>query len=378
MIRITDKSKCCGCSACVQICARHCITMLEDEEGFLYPSVNEMSCTDCHLCEDVCPVINQGNPRRPVCTYAAKSLNEEVRLSSSSGGVFSELAELVISEGGVVFGVKLDADHQAVHAWTDSQKGLESFRGSKYVQSRIGDSFIQVKKFLHEGRKVLFSGTPCQISGLRNFLRRDWDNLLTVDVACHGVPSPLVWRRYLSAIAGPEAIARVSFRDKSTGWKKYSFTAYGTNDIILSQPTTQNAFLQGFVRDLYLRPSCHDCPAKHFKSGSDITLADFWGFEYYYPDRNDDKGESLVMVGSDKGKKAIERLNGICVFETGYRDALKYNPSIENSSRIPEERRVFWKHFEKYGIDAVRIALKPSLSSILRRCIERIKHLLCP
>lgn len=171
MIKIIEKSDCVGCEACVQCCPKHCITMHEDTEGFLYPQINTEECIDCGLCERVCPVINQGEPRKPLVAYAAKNQDESVRLNSSSGGVFSALAEYVIAQGGVVFGARIDAQGKVYHDFTESCEGIAAFRGSKYVQSRIGNAFRNVEKFLKEGRFVLFSGTPCQVAALYLFLR---------------------------------------------------------------------------------------------------------------------------------------------------------------------------------------------------------------
>ena len=214
MFQLTDKQDCCGCHACASVCARHSITMQEDNEGFLYPVVDASTCIDCGLCEKVCPVINQDEPRKPLKVYAAKNRNEEIRRQSSSGGIFTPLAESVIREGGVAFGAKFDKDWNVVHAWTDTIEGIADFRGSKYVQSIIGDTYREAREFLKQGRKVLFSGTPCQIAGLRKFLRKEYENLLTVDVVCHGVPSPLVWREYLKENTKGKEILRIDFREK--------------------------------------------------------------------------------------------------------------------------------------------------------------------
>ena len=184
----------------MQCCSRHCISMHEDNEGFLYPIVDKEACIDCGLCEKVCPVIHQGEPTEPLSSYIAINPNEEIRLKSSSGGIFTLLAEKIIADGGVVFGARFDKNWNVVHAWTDTIVGLAPFRGSKYVQSRIGNTYKETKEFLQQGRKVLFSGTPCQVAGLKKYLRKEYDNLLTVDFICHGVPSPGVWRRYLSEL----------------------------------------------------------------------------------------------------------------------------------------------------------------------------------
>lgn len=322
MIDIKEKNGCCGCNACVQRCPKSCITMREDNEGFLYPEVDREVCIDCGLCEKVCPVIHQGEKRKPLAVYAVKHKDDKIRLSSSSGGAFTALAESVIDEDGVVFGAKFDEDWLVFHDYTDTKEGLVAFRGSKYVQSRIGDSFKKAEYFLKAGRKVLFSGTPCQIAGLKRFLRKEYDNLLTVDFICHGVPSPGVWREYLkeetarqcggknSVLSHPNIkerdarIESISFRDKRLGWKKYSFAltlsvpnGHGAkNTVLLSEPLNKNIFLRGFLTDLYLRSSCHACPAKSFKSGSDITISDFWGGQSIIPEWNDDKGISVMFL----------------------------------------------------------------------------------
>lgn len=203
MIKLEKKSDCCGCAACVQRCPKQCISMQEDEEGFLYPAVDKESCIDCGLCEKVCPILSPSSPHLPHYIYAAKSKDEHIRKHSSSGGVFTLLAEQTINAGGVVFGARFDEKWDVVHDYSETLEGLSAFRGSKYVQSSIDQSYKQVESFLRGGRLVLFSGTPCQIAGLKRFLRKDYENLTTVDFICHGVPSPKVWRMYLK-----ETVAR--------------------------------------------------------------------------------------------------------------------------------------------------------------------------
>ena len=198
MIKIQDKSQCCGCEACRNICPKQCILMQEDKEGFLYPEVNLADCIDCGLCEIACPVLHPAKERIPVAVCAAKHYDDNIRLASSSGGVFTFIAEQVIDEGGVVFGARFNDQWEVIHDYVETKEKLSCFRGSKYVQSRIGDTYKQVLHFLQSGRKVLFTGTSCQIVGLKLFLRKEYDNLLTVDVICHGVPSPKVWKKYLN------------------------------------------------------------------------------------------------------------------------------------------------------------------------------------
>lgn len=220
MIEITNKAECCGCEACVQRCPRHCISLRPDDEGFLYPHVDLSLCIDCHLCEKSCPIVNAPKADiTPVECYAAKNPDSNVRHLSSSGGVFTLLAQKTILEGGVVFGARFNENWEVIHGYSDTLEGINAFRGSKYVQSHIAESFILAGKVLKEGRKVLFSGTPCQIAGLRRYLGKEYSNLLTVDFICHGVPSPGVFSRYLEETTGNKdtRITDIQFRDKTKG-----------------------------------------------------------------------------------------------------------------------------------------------------------------
>lgn len=343
MIKIDNKQSCSGCSACVQACPKQCISFEEDEQGFRYPSINYELCVNCGLCEKVCPCINENEQTMPLDIYAAKNPNKEIRKESSSGGIFTMLAESIIDEGGVVFGARFNEKWNVVHDYTETKEGLAAFRGSKYVQSIIGDTYKQVRDFLKADRKVLFSGTPCQIAGLRLFLRKDYDNLYTVDFICHGVPSPGVFRWHLQEeinnyaarqssekiqfcsspihsipkgdVLLPEGVSieGIRFRDKREGWKKFSFvlllaeaSAEGKkNTVLFSSNVCENTFLKGFCSDLYLRPSCHKCPSRDFKSGSDIIIADFWGQEYMFPEFDNDTGVSSVIVKTEKGRQLL-------------------------------------------------------------------------
>ena len=331
MIKIKDKKDCYGCHACEQVCIKNCITMQADDERFLYPVVDSEACNECGLCEKVCPVIHQDSPRLPLAHYIGINHNETIRLRSSSGGIFTLLAEVVINEGGVVFGARFDEAWNVVHGWTDTIDGLAAFRGSKYVQSRIGDTYREARDFLKQGRKVLFSGTPCQIAGLKRYLRKDYDNLFTVDIVCHGVPSPGVWRRYLDEFCDAlrehnaeknspsfstettPMITSISFRDKTNGWKEFGFRlryslSAREDEREFLQPFSTNPFMQGFLKNLYLRPSCYDCSAKSGKSSSDITIADAWGINQFASEYDDDKGACYVLENTDKGSCFLQQL----------------------------------------------------------------------
>ena len=383
MINVLDKHYCCGCSACVQACPNKCIVFNEDIHGFSYPKVDLKSCINCGLCEKVCPVIQQGESRLPLGVYAAKSTSESLRIKSSSGGLFTMIAENIINEGGVVFGAEFDENWEVRHSYTESKEGLLSFQGSKYVQSLIGDSFIKVKSFLEDGRKVLFTGTACQISGLKKFLRKEYLNLFTIDVVCHGVPSPLVWRSYKEFVrkkCSINDITNITFRSKTTGWKKYSVvitgnTAQGDKKVILSETVDKNIYMQLFLNDLCLRPSCSNCPAKCGKSGSDITLADFWGIENINPEFDDNKGVSLIMLNTLAGFNLLDRLD-VLKLESTYELAIRYNPSIEQSSVENKYVKIFWDKFITGGIDASKVVLRYFKISLLRRIARRIKNMI--
>ena len=404
MINIIDKRKCCGCEACVQKCPKQCIDLIEDEEGFLYPHVDRDKCINCGLCEKVCPVQKQALCREPIATYAAKNRNEEIRLSSSSGGVFSSFAESVISKQGIVFGACFNGQWSVCHSKAETTDECVRFRGSKYVQSHIGKAYKEVESFLKEGRDVLFSGTPCQVRGLLLYLGKDYDNLLTVDFICHGVPSPGVFRWYLQEeinnyarsaskntvsfppihsipkgdVLIPEGleIEDIRFRDKREGWKKYSFVLTlakassdgKKNSVSSSYTLNNNPFLRGFLKDLYLRPSCHSCPTKSLKSGSDITIADFWGINKVIPKLDDDKGINAVIINTEKGRiffNDIEVEKVLASFE----DIQKYNVAICRSSSLPSNRSKVFSGTDGF-IERVNRLTKPGLVERLKMIIK--------
>ena len=398
MIELVDKHACCGCSACVQKCPRQCILIVEDEEGFLYPVVNKEDCIDCGLCEKVCPVIHQSEERKPLKTYAAKNKDEDIRMLSSSGGFFTLLAEEVIKEGGVVFGAKFDDSWEVKHDYTETIGGLHVFRSSKYVQSRIEDNYKKAESFLKSGRRVLFSGTPCQIAGLKRFLRKEYDNLLTVDFVCHGVPSPGVWRRYLTETVahlcdknsvpsdpiskGNTHIESVSFRNKCSGWKKYSFaltlsatTRSGAkNTVSLVDVFSKNTFMKGFLANLYLRPSCYTCPAKCGKSGSDITIGDLWGAPSIIGQDDDDRGTSLVLINREV--PLFRESASLWIRDIEYRLAFANNYCIERSVKEPKKRKQFYLLYTKRKYSLETIISRLTKVSFYDKCITLIKRIL--
>lgn len=384
MIHPTKKKDCCGCSACEQVCPVSCIRMQEDAEGFSYPVADTETCIDCGLCEKVCPFIHPGMSRRPERVYAVKNRREEVRRESSSGGVFALLAGRTLEEGGVVFGACFDDRWEVVHGHAVDENGVERFYGSKYVQSRIGNAYREAERFLKEGRPVLFSGTPCQVAGLKRFLRKEYPNLLAVDFICHGVPSPLVWRSYLNELLSrklhrPVASVRsIGFRDKHRGWKLYGLRIVcnsGKTSGLIRLPLYLDAYLRGFLSDLYLRPACYACAVRGLKSGSDVTLGDYWGCRRSFPDFDDDRGVSAVLLHTEKGRTYFESLPADKRL-SAYEDVLRKNPALEESSEQPSGRQTFFDSFLRIGVIAsvrkltgmtVRERIKTDLYLFLRR-----------
>ncbi|MEI3540208.1 MAG: Coenzyme F420 hydrogenase/dehydrogenase, beta subunit C-terminal domain [Alistipes onderdonkii] len=383
MIEIRDKWDCCGCNACVQKCPKQCIEQFEDAEGFIYPRVDKARCIGCGLCEKACPVIDQNPESKPLQVLAGWNGNEEIRMQSSSGGVFTLLAEQIIGRGGVVFGARFNENWEVVHGYTESMDGLAAFRGSKYVQSRIGEAFRQAGAFLQQGREVLFTGTPCQIAGLHRFLGKEYGNLFTIDIVCHGVPSPGVWKKYVERLVAdlpPEGrLDGIYFRDKCTGWKEYSFSAHLSSPektALYTEKFYRNMYMRGFLANLYLRPSCYRCPSKSGKSGADITLADFWGIERIIPRLDDDKGTGLVLVNTAKGKCLYDKLP-IISQEVKYEQALKGNHVIETSVPVPPQREIFFDSFGKEDFFRLTDRLtRVPLRTRLRRAAGRLIKLL--
>lgn len=397
MIKIVNKQDCCGCSACVQRCPKHCITLKEDGEGFLYPHVNSDECIDCGLCEKVCPELHHGERHIPLEVYAAKNKDESIRMQSSSGGIFTLLAEKVIQEGGVVFGAAFDANWEVMHTYAETMEGLVDFRGSKYMQSRIGTAYQDAEYFLKQGRKVLFSGSPCQIKGLKLFLRKNYDNLIAVDFICHGVPSPKVWREYLketiarkggknSVLSYPIpckiGIDTVDFRSKSTGWKKFSFaltlsetSVEGVkNTVLLSSVFSENPFMRAFLADLILRPSCYSCPSKSGRSGSDFTIADYWAIPQVAPEFDDDKGVSLVLVQTEKGKSFYQSLKEKTTFiVTSYQEAQGANGGFKEKTPMHPKRSRFFTEFAQSD-DIIGLIDRTLRIPLYRKLLKKVKN----
>ena len=403
MIDIKKKTDCCGCSACEEVCPKQCILLKPDIEGYWYPKINQELCVGCGLCEKVCPVLNPQSARTPLHVYAAINKDEKIRAQSASGGMFTLIAEKIIQEGGVVFGVKFDKDWKVIFGYTETQEGLADFRRSKYVQAWVGNSYKEVKEFLKQGRKVLFTGVPCQIAGLYSYLRKNYENLITVDLICEGVPSPKLWERYLKEeitqrtkkiqffnstfpkiLKEDIQLQDISFRNKKNGWKNYSFSL---NFAITQKKNEENvnhsiiiidrksAYMQLMFRYANLRPICYECPFKSCKSQSDITIADYWGIDKLHPEMDDDKGTSMVFINTTKGKTYFD-LSQVKYLETTYQESWPFNNVVTSSKKHPKRDFFYEKVDSKKNLikfmNSISFPLRLKIKNSIKQLIKKI------
>ncbi|MBU3111061.1 Coenzyme F420 hydrogenase/dehydrogenase, beta subunit C-terminal domain [Clostridium lacusfryxellense] len=379
MIKIKQKQSCSGCGACANACPKQCIAMVEGDEGFLYPQVDVVKCIDCGLCEKVCPIINKWSSKHTPIAYACINKNENIRLESSSGGVFTIIGENTINSGGVVFGAAYNDELKLVHSYAITIEGLAKYRGSKYEQSIIGETYKQAKEFLHKGIPVLYTGTPCQIGGLYSYLGKEYEKLLCIDIVCHGVPSPKVFKRYKAGIEDRYGakIKKIAFRRKDAGWKLYNLELSFDNNTEYKNIFTEDMYMRGFLQNLYLRPSCYYCSFKTIYRQSDITIADFWGIENILPEIDDDKGTSLILVNSTKGNKVFEELQDKMVVEkVDLDEAIKYNPSAVTSVKYNPNRDKFFEKLNSYSGDISKLILQYTKISFPKRVCRKIRAIL--
>lgn len=390
MINIIDKYFCCGCGACVQKCPTKCITMQMDNEGFYYPKVDTNLCINCNSCNKVCPYIKKTSINEPNYAYAAKNTNENRRLKSSSGGIFTALAETILEKGGVVFGATFTDDLEVKHIYIEKADELDRLMGSKYVQSDINSTFITCESFLKANRDVLFTGTSCQIMALKYFLKKDYDKLFTIDIICHGVPSPGIWKEYITNEIKKLQINNknitIRFRDKITGWKDYSFSIY--KKLTAAPPLkteiyNKNIFMKGFLSNIILRPSCFNCPAKHGKCKSDLTIGDFWGINQILPKFNDNMGVSIILVNTNQGKSILNETSNLELIKIKFEDSIFNNPYYKHAVVEPPIRKIFFKRYnqnkenKQYLIeDILKNTLHiPLYKRVFKRFILHLKHI---
>lgn len=373
MMVLCDRKDCSGCGACYNACRHDAIKMLADDEGFLYPAIDDDACVECGLCVKSCPVMTPVvNDRSVKAVYGAWVKNKDILKDSSSGGMFSVVAESVLDDGGVVVGAAYDENLDVRHIVVDNKADLCRLRGSKYVQSQMNGIYKEVAGYLKRNRKVLFTGTPCQVAGLYGSLgSSEKDNLITIDIICHGVPSPKVFGDYKKWLEGKycSKLTGYKFRDKRWSWSFWNVSATFENGMVYVGKSEEDPFVRFFLRAYGLRHCCHHCAYTSTKRLGDLTLADFW----HYPDRKDlsrnnqDLGISLVIVNSDKGKHILQRIDGYLVKRDRTIDEAKSgNRSLARSWDVNEKREEFWKDYHMRGFGYVMSKyLYPSKISLL-------------
>lgn len=372
---LRDMSFCCGCYACYSICPVDAIQMKQNEEGFIYPCINEKKCIHCNQCKKVCPITQEQKPSKTK-VYACYDKQLNRRMESASGGVFALIAEYVIKNHGMVVGAAFTDNFSVEHISVDTIQDLKKLKGSKYVQSAIGEQYKIVKQELEKDRLVLFSGTACQVAGLKSFLKKEFDNLICMDVICHGVPSPKVWKKYLEEISEGKKIKRIKIRNKENGIQNAPFKIWFDDGSVFVQKYEDNLFLKGFIHNLYLRQSCYQCAFKGNRAPSDISIGDFWGLEIVDSQFGDKFGISLVMTHTQKGEQIIEKISTSLEKKAfSEKDALRENPCIEKSVNKPVNRDLFFQSYEKCGVEKTVMKLtKVCLAKRIKIFITKLRY----
>lgn len=389
MINITDKALCNGCNTCIVSCpVDECMTMKMDNEGFFYPSINMDTCIDCDKCEKVCPYIPELTMKKeePVrlekpFVYASYSKNHEVRVDSTSGGIFSELAFKMFDQNGYVGGAVYNDDNSVSHILTNDRNKLDEIRSSKYIFSLTDELFPEVKKQLRAGNKVLVCGTPCQISGLYTFLKKDYENLITCDFICKSVNSTKVFQKYIEWLENKyqSKAKKIKAKDKTTGWHRFSMRVDFENGKSYVADRYKDPFFVGYLQtELFTMESCFTCDWRGFPRPADITLADFWGIENVDISMDQDLGTSLIIVNSEKGKKYYESLGDVIVSkEFTLQDAEPGNPAMYDTPRIVDEekRKAFYEDLDKLPFDVIakKYFPMPTLKRKIGRRMGQIK-----
>ena len=369
-----DKTNCCGCSACYSICPTKAISMQPDTLGFKYPIIDNNKCIDCGLCEKVCQFKSyyaRYEVTAPV-VYALRNVNESELMKSQSGAAFWTIAKKFIEEGGIVYGVGYSDNYKVIHKRVKALEELEELRGSKYVQSDVGETFRQVLQDLDEDCKVLYSGTSCQIANLKAYVgTKRRNNLYTLDIICHGVPAPYVWRDFLYYMEAnkKKKISAVNFRDKSKGWKNC------VSSFVFSDKSVHYTkdYSKLFYSNLTLRESCYACPFTNFERVSDITIGDFWGWEKSSNLYNDDKGVSLVLVCSDKGEALLNSVK-----DEAYIIKMTKQSCLQKNLQEPTKCNPLRKEFEtEYQLNGFEFVYKKYIKiNIIKKIIRKVKLIL--
>ena len=395
MIQIQNNEICSGCTACASICPQNCIQMKADIQGFLYPEVHKEHCTDCHLCEKVCPLLNQNaldtkqeNTMNRTRAYAAFANTEMKREDSASGAIFPVLARQIIEDGGIVYGVAYVEENGSLlvrHKKAETYEEVKSFLNAKYVQSNMQSVFSEIEGQLKAKRVVLFTGTPCQVSGLKSYLsnkRINTDTLFCIDNICHGVPSPKAWKSYVEycmKIDGKKELPSMNMRDKTTGWSHYMASVLRTykDGTTVREKASNNSYMRAFMSGLSLRPSCNACAYKGYERVSDITLGDFWGIWKYHKECDDNQGTSAVLIHSEKGMKLWEKIKEqnmlVCSLEVPVEEISEMNRNLLVTADMHPHRDAFLTEVTGENFEQLVNQYQPEAKlPLYRKCLDTI------
>lgn len=369
MQKICNKSKCNGCTACLNICPKFAISMKEDELGFKYPIIDDKKCIKCDLCKKICPVNTSNFCESFNKTYACYNKDEKVLKSSTSGGIFSLIANYILEQEGVVVGAKFE-NLELNHVIIDNKNDLRFLRGSKYIQSNLNEIFKRIKSHL-KNRKVLFVGTPCQVAGLKFYLKKDYENLYCIDLICHGVPSKKLLVKYIKELENNynKKVINIDFRNKITGWENYSVLVTFDDNTTMSEEHSVNDYINLFVQDNFLRYSCFECNFKLGNKYSDITLGDFWGIKDVIPEMYNNNGVSSLIINTEKGEKLFKLIKDKVIYKKcNLSDIIKNNYSLERSQYFPKRRKIIASYIDKMSLKELRELNNKDLT-----LIEKIK-----
>jgi len=387
MIQIKDKSKCCGCCACVDVCAHHAITLKTDIEGFWYPEVDKEKCIECGLCEKVCPELHieelkKNDFNKPAHTIAAINKNMSVRWDSTSGGAFSALADVMYAQGGYVSGAVYNEDFSVSNYISNNPEDLIRLRSSKYLQSKAEGLYKQIRDLLRNGEKVLACGTPCQMAALRSFLRKDYENLIIVDFICRGVNSPKVYRKYLDSLEKQYGgkVIYVKAKNKELGWRNLTRKVVFDNGKAYYGVHMDDDFRRGYHTNVFCRPSCYHCQYKGFPRMADITIADYWGIERVDKNLDNNIGTSMILLNSKKGIEYFEKVKDKLEWEeTNFDSILPGNIALRKSIEPAKiDRKTFFEDLDKGTFDDVvkKYFPKKDIKSLSLK--QRIKNTIKP
>lgn len=350
-----DSEKCYGCRACEQACPHKAIVMEENSEGFLYPNVMKDKCVSCGLCSKVCPYDSPSSSKVSQKIIAAQYKDTDILLKSSSGGIFSAVADFVLSNSGYVAGCIFSDTFKAIHVLTNNKELVEKMRGSKYVQSNLNDVYLKIQIRLNEGRLVLFTGTPCQVDGLRCFLKREYDNLITVDLICHGVPSQKLLDNYLESVSKQNGeILDIRFRDKElNGWSSQGSITFSNKTKKIS-PFNNSYYNYYYIQNNVSRKCCYSCNYSGNKRTGDLTIGDYWNISEEFPKLDTSLGFSAVLINTEKGRKIIDDISDkLVIFNSSFESVVKGNGNLRSPVKMPESRKVVYSLISEQGYDSV-------------------------